>query len=170
MKAKLLIFVGSFVPILVLDQITKFLVHQRFRWGESLSIVPGYFSITYVRNQGAAFGFLHGAPKWFREPFFLITPILVMVFIVFLFAKVSQNQKYWKTWSVGYSMILTGAIGNLIDRSRLGYVIDFLDFHWKEVYHYPAFNVADSVIVIGVGLLLLLTFQEERARKAPPNT
>lgn len=170
LRSKLTTFTITFVGILAADQWTKFLVHSRFRWGESLSIISGYFSLTYVRNQGAAFGFLHHAPTWFREPFFLIMPLIVMVFILFLFIKVDQEHVYWRLWNLGYSLILTGAVGNLIDRSRFGYVIDFLDFHWKEIYHYPAFNVADSSIVVGVGLLLFLTFLDERRRKTQPKS
>ncbi len=164
-KGKVLIFLVTFLPVLALDQWTKILVHNRFRWGETFALIPHFFSLTYVRNQGAAFGFLHAAPSWFREPFFLVMPLIVMIFIFFLFLRITGSQRHWPVWSFGYSLILSGAIGNLIDRSRLGYVIDFLDFHWKETYHYPAFNVADSAIVVGVGLLLTLTFIDERSRK-----
>ncbi|MBI1862374.1 MAG: signal peptidase II [Deltaproteobacteria bacterium] len=167
-QSKIKTFASTFVIILSLDQWTKHLIHSKFVWGQSTSLIPNIFSLTYVRNQGAAFGFLHHAPTWFREPFFLIMPLIVMIFILFLFVRVDTDHIYWKLWNFGYSLILTGAVGNLIDRSRLGYVIDFLDFHWKEIYHYPAFNVADSAIVVGVGLLLMLTFLDEKRRKSQP--
>lgn len=169
-KAKSAILSVTFGSILICDQITKQWVHSKFHWGESLRIIPDFFSLTYVRNQGAAFGFLHRTPEWFRTPFFLVMPIAVMIFILFLFFRVAPKQRHWRLNAFGYSLILSGAIGNLIDRVRFGYVIDFLDFHWKEIYHYPAFNVADSAIVVGVSLLLLLSFFDERHRKIRTNT
>lgn len=138
------------VVILVLDQWTKHLVHTRFRWGESVAIIESFFALTYVRNSGAAFGLLHRAPAWFRDPFFIIVPIVALVVIVVLFVKLKEDQKLT---ALALSLILGGAVGNLIDRIRFGYVIDFLDFHYKEVYHWPAFNVADSAIVVGVGIM-----------------
>ena len=164
-KTKLGFLAFSFVVILISDQVSKMLIHERFHWGESLVLIPNFFSLTYVRNQGAAFGFMHKAPEWFRDPFFLIMPLVVMVFIAVLFARVTAEMARWRLWVSGYCLILSGAVGNLIDRLRFGYVIDFIDLHWKEYYHYPAFNVADSAIVIGVGILLILTFLDERQRK-----
>ncbi len=138
--------------ILISDQLTKHLIHSTFKYGESLPIIQDFFDITYVRNSGAAFGLLHTAPPAFRDPFFLIVPIIALIVILFIFIKLTKDQK----WTViSLSLIFGGAIGNLIDRFKLGYVIDFLDFHWKEIYHYPAFNVADSCIVTGVGLMLI---------------
>lgn len=167
LRIKFLIFSITFAVVLALDQVTKYLVHSRFKWEESLWVIPGFFSITYIRNKGAAFGFLHSAPTWFREPFFLVMPLLVMIYLLFFFIKLDARNSHWRLWSFGFSLILTGAIGNLIDRTRLGYVIDFLYFYFGPLGHYPAFNVADSAIVIGVALLLFLTFLDERSRKKP---
>lgn len=142
--------------ILVADQWTKFLVYTRFRWGESIEVVADFFSLTYVRNFGAAFGLLQRAPTWFRDPFFLVVPLVASVIILAVYAKLRDDQKA-SAW--GLALIFGGAVGNLIDRIRFGYVVDFLDFHWKELYHYPAFNVADSAIVVGVGTLFVLSLK-----------
>jgi signal peptidase II len=140
------------VLVLVLDQWTKKLIHTQFRWGESVPVLDSIFSLTYVRNQGAAFGMLHRAPAWFRDPFFIVIPVIALFVIVFLLSRLNNRQRWTAT---ALSLILGGALGNLIDRLRFGYVIDFLDFHWKEIYHWPAFNVADSCIVVGVSIMFL---------------
>jgi signal peptidase II len=150
--------------ILVSDQWTKFLIYTRFRWGESVEVIADFFSITYVRNFGAAFGLLQRAPSWFRDPFFLVVPLVASVIILAVYAKLRDDQKV-SAW--GLSLIFGGAVGNLIDRIRFGYVVDFLDFHWKELYHYPAFNVADSAIVIGVGTLFVLSLKNPDGVEAP---
>lgn len=140
------------VIVLVVDQWTKHLVHTRFRWGESVQYIESFFALTYVRNSGAAFGLLHKAPAWFRDPFFIVVPLVALIVILVLFVKLKEDQKWT---ALALSLILSGAVGNLIDRLRFGYVIDFLDFHWKEVYHWPAFNVADSCIVVGVAVMFI---------------
>ena len=157
-RGKYLILGVISVVVLVLDQWTKHLVHTRFQWGETVPIIESFFSLTYVRNSGAAFGLLHRAPAWFRDPFFIVVPVLAMFVILYIFHKLTERQKWT---AVALSLILSGAVGNLIDRLRFGYVIDFLDFHWKEAYHWPAFNVADSAIVVGVGIMFVLSFFEK---------
>jgi len=152
----------TMIITLIVDQWTKHLVHTRFRWGETLPIIHDFFALTYVRNSGAAFGLLHRAPAWFRDPFFIVVPVVAMVVIGLLFVKLPENQKV-TSWS--FSLILAGAIGNLIDRLRFKYVIDFLDFHYKEVYHWPAFNVADSCIVVGVGLMFVQSVIQGNVKK-----
>ncbi len=167
-KAKYWILIGVTTLSIAVDQWTKFLVHSRFRWGESVSLLEPIFSLTYVRNQGAAFGLLHKAPAYFREPFFIIVPVVALFVILLVFFRLKDEQK-WTAWAL--SLILGGAVGNLIDRIRFGYVIDFLDFHWHEIYHWPAFNVADSCIVVGVGIMFIQSFQPEEAApkvEAPP--
>jgi len=153
----------TLVIVIALDQWTKWLIHTRFRFGESLPVIQDIFALTYVRNSGAAFGLMHRAPAWFRDPFFVIVPLVAMVVITMLFVKLQENQKL-TAWS--FSLILSGAIGNLIDRLRFGYVIDFLDVHWKEVYHWPAFNVADSCIVVGVGLMFVQSLLYPEPKKS----
>jgi len=145
--------------MLLLDQGTKYLVDSRFAYGESISLLDNFFHLTYVRNKGAAFGIL--ANSSFRIPFFILVSLVALGGILWYLRRVSEQQRLIH-WAL--ALIFSGALGNLIDRVRLGEVIDFLDAHWYQ-YHWPAFNVADSAITIGVGLLLLDIWREERARK-----
>lgn len=141
-----------FPVIVILDQVTKLVVIDRFRLGESIAVIPGFFSLTYVRNTGAAFGILATADPAFRVPFFTLVPLIALGAIAYVFKNIRRDD--WKMASA-LSMVIGGAVGNLIDRLRFGYVIDFLDFHWSYQYHFPAFNVADSAICVGVGILML---------------
>lgn len=140
---------------LVLDQVTKHWVAGYFDLGESLNILP-IFSLTYVHNLGAAFSFLADQGGWQRWFFTTIAAIASIVFIVWL-AKTPKSQTIL---SIAFALMLSGAMGNLIDRVLFGYVIDFLDFHWSG-NHFPAFNVADSVIFIGAALMILDSFTAE---------
>lgn len=153
---KYFILLGVVVVVLALDQWTKHLVHRDFRWGESRAILESFFSLTYVRNTGAAFGLLHRAPAYFRDPFFIIVPVIALFVIGFVLFRLDSRQ-YLTAGAL--SLIVAGAVGNLIDRLRFGFVIDFLDFYWKD-YHWPAFNVADAAIVIGVSLMFLQSFKQ----------
>lgn len=146
-----------------LDQWTKHLVHTKFYLGESVSLIPGIFSLTYVRNKGAAFGFLNSAPDSFREPFFIAVPLIALFAIGYTFFKMQNDQRLAP---LGLSLVVSGAVGNLIDRLRFGFVVDFLDVYW-ESHHWPAFNVADSAIVVGVGLLLVHSFFFQEKASTP---
>ena len=140
------------VSIIGLDQLTKHWVIEKFRLGETIPIVLDFFNLTYVQNKGAAFGLLSQANPSFRIPFFIIVPLVALGSIGYVFKKISENDV---KLSVALSLVIAGAIGNLIDRLRFGFVVDFLDFHWRWTYHFPAFNVADSAICLGVGLIML---------------
>ena len=148
--------------IIALDQLTKVLILARFRLGESHTIIENFFNLTFVKNFGAAFGFLSQSHPEFREMFFLIMPPAAMIVIFFLLRGVQNNDR---VQILALSSILGGAIGNYIDRLRFRYVVDFLDFHWFNEYSWPAFNIADSAIVIGVGVLMWQMFQESRSQK-----
>lgn len=137
---------------LILDQWSKELVLRKFTWGESVAVIPGFFNLTYVRNKGAAFGFLHSAPESFREPFFLAVPLIAIFVLGYLFYRLKPDEKL-SAWAL--SLIVSGAAGNLIDRVRLGYVVDFIDVYVESIGHWPAFNIADSAIVVGVSLLFI---------------
>ena len=145
---------------LIADQWTKQLILSHFAYGEIYPIVPEFFEITYIRNKGAAFGFLAGAHDQFRIPFFYVVPILVLAVIVWLFVKLPKDHV---RMAIALSLVISGALGNLMDRFLHGYVVDFLSFHWKTVYYYPAFNVADSAICVGLGIILLDIFMESRS-------
>ncbi len=162
---KHLYFWGSLVLFLLLDQWTKGLVRDHFFLSESIPVIDGFFNLTYVRNTGAAFGFLHNADPTFRVPFFLIVPMIALGVLGRMFWKLPANSR---VLSLSLGFVVSGAIGNLIDRYVLGYVVDFLDFHWKYQLHFPAFNVADIVIVVGVALLMIDSWMQAAPSTHPP--
>lgn len=160
---KYLVFVIVIVVLVALDQITKIYIHTEFQYGESRTVIADFFNLTYVRNEGAAFGIFRESSEKFRHLFFLaIPPIAVLIILGYLRA----TPQWDKVQILALSAIAGGALGNYVDRIRFGYVVDFLDFHYKEVYHYPAFNIADSAIVSGVAVLFLLTIRDMRREKA----
>ncbi len=139
------------VTIVLLDQFSKVYIQSQMYVGESHGVISGLFNITYVRNPGAAFGLLAQAPDIIRKPLFLLLPLLASFWLMYL---IWTSRKQHVLISTIYSLILAGAIGNLIDRFYLGYVVDFLDFYIGSS-HFPAFNVADSSITVG-GILLVV--------------
>lgn len=141
---------------LVVDQFTKILVDRSMTLYQSIPVLDGLFNLTYLRNKGAAFSFLSTA-SW-RIPFFIGVTLVAAVVILVTVRKLREEQRLAQS---ALAMIFSGAVGNLIDRVRLGEVIDFLDVYWKG-YHWPAFNVADSLICVGVTLMALEMFREER--------
>ncbi|WP_052464361.1 signal peptidase II [Geoalkalibacter subterraneus] len=145
--------------IVALDQATKLYIDQSFRLYESVTVIENLFNITYVRNQGAAFGIL--SESAYRIPFFITVSLVAAVGILWYLSRLGAEKKLA---AFALSLIFAGAVGNLIDRIRLGEVIDFLDVHWHQ-YHWPAFNVADSAITVGVALLLIDMWREERQQK-----
>jgi len=144
---------------LLADQATKICVDRSMRLFDSIPIVDRFFHITYLRNRGAAFSFLSDA-SW-RLPFFITISMIAALVILIAFRKLRDDQKLAQ---ISLAMIFSGAIGNLIDRVRLGEVIDFLDVHWYR-HHWPAFNVADSLICVGVLLLAIDMMLEEKRQK-----
>lgn len=149
-KYKLLSIVAP--TVIVLDQITKKIIVDRFALHDMLPVIPNFFDITRIHNTGAAFGMMQSADPSIRVPFFMIVPVVALTVITMLFRSLPKNN----TWTaLALSFILGGAIGNLIDRLVYGYVVDFLYFSWKHEYFFPAFNVADSAITVGAVLLLL---------------
>lgn len=161
LQKKYIILISLSALLVALDQLTKMYVHLHFQLGESVPVIPGFFNLTYVRNPGAAFGFLAGAPAIFRENFFLIMPPIALVIILAILRSVPDNDR-WQTLAL--TSVFGGAVGNYIDRIQFRYVIDFLDFHLQEKYTWPAFNIADMAIVGGVMLLLVLMFLEGRQK------
>jgi signal peptidase II len=137
--------------IIILDQITKLWISQTFVYGESV-VVTNFFNLVLVHNSGAAFSFLSNAGGWQRWLFSAIAAT-ASVWIIWLLRKHQQE----KLFCFALTLILGGALGNLIDRAAYGYVVDFLDFYWNT-YHFPAFNIADSAVTCGAGLLLWESF------------
>ena len=142
--------------VIVVDQITKRVVDTSMQLHQSIELAP-FFQLTYLRNQGAAFSFLSGAGGWQRW-FFIILAVVASAFITVWLRKLDPRQR---REAVAWSLVLGGALGNLIDRILYGYVIDFLDVYYGD-WHWPAFNVADSAITVGVVLLLLDSFKSNR--------
>jgi len=137
--------------VIVLDVWTKWLVMQRIELHEAVSVIPGLFQLVHVRNTGAAFGI--GANAASRIVPILLNAGAIAVFcVVVVYALRSAVTD--RLLQTGLHLILGGAIGNLLDRFRFGYVVDFFDAY-VGVHHWPAFNVADSAICIGIGLLFL---------------
>lgn len=141
--------------VVVLDQLTKWEVVKNFSLGQTRSIVPGIFDLTYVRNTGAAFGILAHADARWRIPFFVLVPLVALVAIFQVFRRIGEKDL---KLAYALALVMGGAVGNLIDRAWLNYVVDFLLFHWKYEWQFPAFNIADSAICVGVGILMLDLF------------
>ena len=140
------------VVFLLLDQVTKHWVAGSMDLFQSVAVFP-FFNITYVHNPGAAFSFLADQGGWQRW-FFTVIAVLASIIFIYWLAKTPKDNKLL---GISFSLLLSGALGNLIDRLFLGYVIDFLDFYVGS-YHWPAFNVADSAIFIGAALMILDSF------------
>jgi signal peptidase II len=143
---------GSVAAIVLFDQATKLLIHRSLRLYQSVPIIDGFFSLTYVRNTGAAFGIFAGSADIYRRPFLIAVSIIAIGVIVMMVRRLSAENIGLAT---ALSFILGGAIGNLIDRVAHGEVIDFLDCYWGN-YHWPAFNIADSFITVGVTITLII--------------
>ncbi len=141
--------------VLVVDQLSKIWVLQNFTLGESIQLLP-VFNFTYARNYGAAFSFLGDAGGWQRWLFTAIAIVVTCVLSVWL----SRLKPTQLKLSLALVLIIAGAIGNLIDRSLYGYVVDFLHVYYQQ-WHYPVFNIADCAITIGAGLLIWDSFSSE---------
>lgn len=144
--------------VLVLDQVTKLWVASALPLWSTKIVIPGFFNLVHVLNKGAAFGFLHDLDAPWRPYFFLAVTALAVVLIMHLLRTVPREDTVLFT---GLGLILGGALGNMIDRIRLGEVIDFLDFY-IAAYHWPAFNVADIAISFGSVLLLVSVYRNRR--------
>lgn len=136
--------------VILTDQITKQLIMTALALHEYVVVIDNFFNITHVLNPGGAFGFLANQPQVVRKIVFLLLSSMVAVFICWFYSRVARTHI---ALSYGLALIFGGAAGNLIDRFRYGHVVDFLDFHIGSA-HWPAFNVADSAISIGMVILV----------------
>jgi signal peptidase II len=139
--------------VLALDQATKYLISTQLSLGDSITVIPGFFHLTLVRNSGMAFGLLSAAAIPYK-PFLVTFLSIVALGAVAIYAVSSPANERLSQFALAF--ILGGAAGNIIDRTRLGYVVDFIDVFYRGS-HWPAFNVADSAICAGVALLLIDT-------------
>ena len=137
--------------VLILDQLTKLLIIRFFPLFAVQEVIPGFFNLVHARNTGAAFSLLAGANTFWRQAMFVSLTIVVLVILLSAYGKLRSDDYWTKT---AYALISGGALGNLVDRVRLGEVVDFLDFYVGS-YHWPAFNVADSAISVGACMLLI---------------
>jgi len=155
-------WVGSIIGlILILDQATKYLVEKHVRLYETITIVPGFFNLTHVRNRGAAFGILANVPGIWRSLFFIFVTIVAVAVIGYLIKTTKERLHI-----MAFALIAGGAVGNLIDRLRYTEVVDFIQWYVKDHY-WPSFNIADSAISVGVALLVVdMLFTKKREESA----
>jgi signal peptidase II len=148
--------------LLLLDQGSKWLVAGSLRLGEVRSIVPGVFNLTHLQNRGAAFGLFADSGSPAVRALLIAFSVAALALVLYLLGRGVSSR--WTGWGLG--LILGGALGNLVDRLRAGSVVDFLDFHLGG-YHWPAFNLADSAVVLGA---LLLMIEVLRPHPAPSHS
>lgn len=146
---RLLVIAGF---VVLLDQITKIVILNLLPLHHAIPVIPGFFNITHVHNPGGAFGVFADQSPMLRKTVFLFMASIAVIFVYYFYKNTSMETHPWL--SRGLALIFGGAIGNLIDRFRFGKVVDFLDFYVGNL-HWPAFNVADSAISVGVGIFVL---------------
>lgn len=183
------------LTVIVLDQVTKFMTldtlslafegadskvgvffgkapepgwdSYHFRPKEAVTVSDSFFRFRYAENPGAAFGLFRNLPENLRGPLFHVVSIGAVVLIGYYFSKLTGAKvERWAKW--GLPLVLGGAIGNYIDRLARGFVIDFIEAHWFDKAYWPAFNIADSAIVIGVGLLVVDSFVRKETKVVTP--
>ena len=145
--------------LIIADQITKLWVLQAVDPTNPIAIIPGFFNLVLVYNPGVAFGFMSSWDPILRIILISLISIFAVSFLLYLYFKSYRDHFYG---SIAIVLILSGAIGNIIDRVRLSMVVDFLDFYVAN-WHWPAFNLADSFICVGVGILLLLDWKPKES-------
>ncbi|MCF8078961.1 MAG: signal peptidase II [Desulfobacterales bacterium] len=136
--------------VILLDQFSKLVVLNTIPLYDSIPVVPGFFHLTHIQNPGGAFGFLARQGALVRNIVFLFVSVVALC-LIFIFYRNTPSTHRWL--GAGFALIFGGAVGNLIDRVRFGRVVDFLDVFIGE-YHWPAFNVADSAVTIGIGIFI----------------
>lgn len=160
-----MVYIAVIIVTIIGDQLTKSLVVNTLRLYESREVIPGFFNLVHVTNSGAAFSLLADVNSPWRHYFFLCIGSVALVGLTIAYWKLRKINSLY-SWPL--ALIAGGAAGNLIDRVRYGAVIDFLDVYVGS-YHWPAFNIADSAICVGVGLFLLINLFEARTQKLREN-
>jgi signal peptidase II len=140
-----------------LDQITKLLVVRELGLYETVQVIPGFLNLTHIRNTGVAFGLLNSAEFAYKPLAMLLLALLALAGVALYASQLPLTHLWARS---GLALILGGALGNLVDRARQGYVVDFVDAYWGA-WHFWAFNVADAAITVGVGLLIVDLFRPE---------
>lgn len=147
MKNRYILVFSIIISVLIIDQATKLLVIRHIALHETIPVIPGFFNLTHARNTGAAFSLLSGLPAGFRFVFFGGVTLAALVIIGYMIRKTTARLQV-----VSLSLIAAGAVGNLIDRVRLGEVVDFIQWYYRS-FAWPSFNIADSAISVGVTIL-----------------
>ena len=160
MKRKYWVLLVICFWILFVDQWTKHAIQQRVVLYQKVEVVHGFFNLVHVRNTGGAFGILGGEKGGLGSLFFVVVSLVAIGSILFLYIRLKEDEKIL---SLSFSLVLSGAIGNLIDRLRYGEVVDFLDFYLFS-FHWPAFNISDSAICLGIGLMALELLTRDRKK------
>ena len=155
---KFLLFVT--LPLILLDQLTKWLIQTHIPYGGVIPIIPGFFSLVYVSNTGAAFSIFQG-----NNFFFVALALVALVVVLFWLIRDQFNpnkeQRMSAVAKIAFSLFVAGIGGNLLDRVLKGSVVDFLDFYYQH-YSWPSFNVADSCICVAAALLVLMSFRRTK--------
>ncbi len=158
------IFYFLFILILLsADQLTKAIVAQKIPFLNSKSIIPGFLNLTHIRNRGAIFGFFSQPGSQLLYIILTLASLAALVFVVYYFFKTPTSERLM---IISLSLILAGALGNMIDRIFRGYVIDFMDFYVKK-WHWPSFNIADTSITIGAFFIILIFFFRKGLKCSP---
>lgn len=166
MKRKYWILLSFCVVILLMDQWTKYLVVQRLPLYHKREVIPGFFNLIHMRNPGGAFGIFGGERFGIGSIFFIAISLVAIFAIIFIFVRLRENENIL---ALSFSLILSGAIGNLMDRFRYGEVVDFLQFYlpflpWQMFNPWPTFNLADSAICVGIVLMALELLKRDQKR------
>ena len=158
---------GAVIALVIFcDQVSQFWIVSNFALYETRPVLPGFFNLTYLTNTGAAFGILAGQPAVWRQVFFVGVAMVALCVIITMFWRL-RHESYFYELSLG--LIAGGALGNLVDRIRLGSVVDFLDVYVGR-HHWPAFNVADSAITVGVTIFIVYSFFFDNNKERMENT
>ena len=155
------IYLTILASILVADQVTKFWITSHFSLYDAQVVIPGFFNLVYVTNKGAAFSMFASVESPLRHYFFVTINIIAFLGLSIAAFKMRRNHRFY---TISFALIAAGALGNVIDRIRYGAVIDFLDFYFGS-YHWPAFNVADSSICVGVVILFIINYVDAKKDK-----
>ncbi len=146
------LFISVTIICFAVDQFTKHLAVSFLKGRRSISIIENFLDLTYVENTGAAFGLFSGIDSMLRIPLLTIIALLSLIFIVYIYMKLSGEERMTR---LSLSFVLGGAIGNIWDRISHGYVVDFIDVHYYRIFTWPTFNFADITISVGAGLIVL---------------
>ena len=141
-----------FIVGLILDYITKIWAIDTLKGKPDITVIEGFFDFSYLENRGAAFGIFQGRVYLLAAVTFLVLGVLFINYV--------KTKKKTLMFTISNALILTGAAGNLIDRLRYGFVVDFISWHWKEAYYFPTFNIADICVTVGTGLLIIYILKE----------